>query len=703
MSDVMLMVTGADCLEYIDRPIGFGDVRGYYSNQSLIDAEKSFGIHIGKLRTDDALTTTQFRNLLLRQVEHDISKRIVGYVTNRYEDGGLRVVLLGNETLNVARGHYKTINMTIGFGAMIQYRSDFMSEEYEKQSSEYVFYPQYTGGVGNVVNGAWCYVVQEDVGVIPFDDTLDFMPELQNDDFVNFGSFKYRGNDFEGTRTSFDITNNENNTLTYGENVIIGGYRLAGTLIENPLYFISGDLYNYCYGQSLEFFTLCPNKLDVSAFDPVNPYQADFAPDILSFNGTCIPYNIVLTENKQFALEYLENGTVPPDAFLYPLDWNNLPTYIDNIPTGDEPEDYPDDNLPDDDETDLDPNLPETVSYTINQLTNYNWYWLSVPEWSEFIRWFWNDIGDFNDFDDIIAKVKGLYNDVASAVIMCRFYPVDYEWITGIDISQAPTDKIRLGMIEKANGIYTTISQEHSLTARDIGHIHIGRKYKSFLDMSPYSQLSVYLPFHGFLDLDNDLFVGHDLYVKALYDYLSGTIQYYLYWDNNTLVNTVVCKMAMDIPITLQTKNDRDSTIFSNVSSTVGGLIGAGVGLASGNPVGIALGATQGVSAINGGTNSAPLRVMGNVGESGAYVAPQDCYLIVRRPTIQPSDVDKNGNKSLKTWKHNVGMVCGYGYTLNDLSGFTMCHTPRIDFKNSVPLQKEVDEIYEYLQEGVIL
>jgi hypothetical protein len=283
---------------------------------------------------------------------------------------------------------------------------------------------------------------------------------------------------------------------------------------------------------------------------------------------------------------------------------------------------------------------------------------------------------------------------------MCRYFPVDISWIGGL----GTRSNIKLGMIEK-EGAVDTISQINALHAVDIGHIHIGAKYKSFMDMSPYSQLSLYLPWHGFIDLDMNLFNGHDVYVKALYDYLSGTIQYYIYYDNELLVNTILCKMAMDIPITLQTKNDRDSAIFNNVSSTIGGLVGAGAGIISGNPIGMALGVTQGVGAFNSANASAPMRLMGNVGESGAYIGCQNCFVVVRRPTIQPSDGNSSTMKGLSTWKKNVGMLCGYGYTLSDLSGqgFTVCHSPRIDFKSTTPLQTEVDEIYSYLEKGVIL
>lgn len=716
MSD-LIKVEGQACLEYIDKPVGFG------SHDYIVFGNMPFSSYYGHgffdVNNPQVVGNENYHNMYysgtvipttLMKWRHDANKRKVGLVLDYSPDGGLEVAILGNETMANS-----SVNGNIDvYASYIKLYGDYRYDtpatplgEYTLETPRQGGYPRYpsdtgTGGSGFIGTG-----VSDPDSAIPFDDAIDFTPNA--DGFISkqpFGCiWKFDGLDTTGT--TYTLTNDKNHTMVFGKIIDLLGnpYFYYKECMENPLNFIAGNLYNALGIFNFDCEGAMPQRI---------PYGMDF--DTLKFpvkwveltrtNLTALPFNLILTNSPAYAKNYLDNGTLPPDAFLYPLDWDNLPRYDEPVPTSDTPDDYPNDNDPDDDERDFDPTPNETPSYTVNQLTNYNWYWLTVAQWSAFISWFWNDIGNYTDFDDIIAKVKGLYNDVASAVIMCRYYPVDVSWIGGV----GTPSNIKLGMIEKA-GAVDTISQTNALRSVDIGHVHIGQKYKSFMDMSPYSQLSLYLPWHGFIDLDMNLFNGHDVYVKALYDYLSGTIQYYVFYDNEVLVNTILCKMAMDIPITLQTKNDRDSAIFNNVSSTIGGLVGAGAGILSGNPLGMTLGVTQGVSAFNSANASAPMRLMGNVGESGAYIGCQNCFVVVRRPTIQPSDGKKSDTEvatsidRLTTWKKNVGMLCGYGYTLSSLSGkgFTVCHSPRINFTNTAPLQSEVDEIYNYLEKGVIL
>lgn len=726
MSD-LIKVEGQACLDYIDKPVGFGShdyIEGSNGNMPPTDQQVEpagvygfYAVNLPRVVAEDVrhtiayscstngITYNDIAGILipttLLKWEHDTNKRKIGLVLDYSPDGGLEVALLGNEAIynSSTNGNIKLISTLLKLFGRYEYDTPATPlGEYTLETPRSGGYPRYPHDTNL---GASC-VVGGSGGTLSFDDAMDYTPVESGFLRKEFGCiWEYAGQ--PTAPISYNLTNDKNNTMVFGKIQDLHGnpYPYYKGCMENPLNFIAGNLYSALGRLNFEGEQVIPQRIPFGMdFDTLRFPFSDTV-ELTRTNLTALPFNLILTNSPAYAQNYLNNGTLPPDAFLYPLDWDNLPRYDEPVPTGDKPDDYPDDNTPDDDLRDFDPTPNETPSYTVNQLTNYNWYWLTVPQWSDFISWFWNDIGDYSDFDDIIAKVKGLYNDVASAVIMCRYYPVDISWIGGLGTQS----NIKLGMIEKA-GAVDTISQTNALRSVDIGHVHIGQKYKSFMDMSPYSQLSLYLPWHGFIDLDMNLFNGHDVYVKALYDYLSGTIQYYVFYDNQVLVNTILCKMAMDIPITLQTKNDRDSAIFNNVSSTIGGLVGAGAGILSGNPIGMTLGITQGVGAFNSANASAPMRLMGNVGESGAYIGCQNCFVVVRRPTIQPSDGNaQTSTKGLTTWKKNVGMLCGYGYTLSDLSGqgFTTCHSPRIDFTSSAPLQSEVDEIYTYLEKGVIL
>jgi len=666
-------VTGSECLEWVDRDIGLGGTD--YGDIPLIDQESiGLGTTLRTSNTEDRIWGEYIFGVNIEKIPHDKTKRIVGLIRKHYDDGGIEISILGNERLDFENTYFYSHRLIAGTNTDYESHLGIIT-----QKSGYVGLPNMESF--NVGNSSYGDVEKRD-GYVTFDDLLDYTPTLTRTNGIDFVRPIVQNN-------FFNVTMDKDNTFKFGVG-ITKDVTIPVEKCDNPLRFLSGQLYDAMTDYSLKLHTMCPYRFeDVQHFVD---FKAVLGRDCKNFNMTAIPYNIILTENENYAKAYINNGTLPPDAHLYPLDWENFPGW-----NGQEPDDFPDGNDPGDSDRDITPNLPVVPSYTPAMLSNYNWYWLSVPQYADFIRWFWDDIGDYSDFSDLIAKIEGLYNDVASAVLMVRFYPVEYEWITGIPVSSAPTDNISVGMIEK-QGAVPTIDQSHPSPIREIGHIHIPTRYESFCDLAPYTQLSLYLPWHGFVDLDIDILMGHDLYVKGIYDYLSGTLQYLLYYDNEMLINSFVVKIAMDIPITLQTKNDRDSSIFQNVSNTLSGIIGAGTTLATGNPIGMLVG----VNALNNQPASAPMRVMGSVGENGAYYAPQQCYIILRRPTIQGSDGAED-SQNLTTWYRNVGKLCGYGWTLSKLSGLTVCHSPRIDFKNSTPLQSEIDEIYEILEKGVIL
>lgn len=76
--------------------------------------------------------------------------------------------------------------------------------------------------------------------------------------------------------------------------------------------------------------------------------------------------------------------------------------------------------------------------------------------------------------------------------------------------------------------------KEHTIII-DCGSVEITGQYQSLLDYSPFSRLTIYLPFIGFQELDDKLVVGHTLKVQYVVDVLSGRCLAQLFVDRTDL------------------------------------------------------------------------------------------------------------------------------------------------------------------------
>lgn len=405
-------------------------------------------------------------------------------------------------------------------------------------------------------------------------------------------------------------------------------------------------------------------------------------------------FNVPLTYSQSGAMRYLQDGTLPDDVFLFPFNLANLPTSDGTIPSGDDKK--PPSGEDGDSGIDGTPTTDADPQITSNMLTNNNLYWLQAGQLEAFITWFWQNAGEIIELDDLWDRIKGLYNDLASAIINIRYFPVDPYYIGGV----SDTTNIVLSSIEMPISGIKKLNKT-KLRKRTLGEITIQNRYNAFTDYSPYTSLMLYLPFHGWIDLDIDIFTGNKLQVRCVYDHISGTIQYGVYViskGKEFLLNTVIAKMAVDIPITLQSKNDRDSAIFNNVTNAFGNLLGAGASAVTGNPIGLVM-STAGVA--SSGTQSAPLKVNGTVGETGAFFMPNKCAVYIKRPSYNRP----------KNYGSRVGFPSNKGGKLSSFSGFTTVYNPQITFSGNTnadnvtikPLQSEIDEIYSALEKGVII
>ena len=76
--------------------------------------------------------------------------------------------------------------------------------------------------------------------------------------------------------------------------------------------------------------------------------------------------------------------------------------------------------------------------------------------------------------------------------------------------------------------------KEHTIVI-DCGSVEIPEQNQSLLDYSPFSRLTIYLPFIGFQELDDKVVVGHTLKVQYVVDVLSGRCLAQLFVDSTDL------------------------------------------------------------------------------------------------------------------------------------------------------------------------
>lgn len=689
-------VTGSDCLTYIDRQIGFA-FHGYpVGSNNIREVAYRQTAYMTKDEDRDSISTkANFRMTTLMRWAHNSNNRIVGLVLGQSEEGGYEVALLGSEYIRFRGDAAQVGNMDfIWTNAICGLRLP-----YTKQNSNYhrdyvpSLYPTCsTSGYSLGSEGVPSYFVEINPGgntYLNFDTTTDYAPQFRHYSSDSDFSDVWRINGIRPQAEPYLLTNNKATTMIFGHREHDVFQYPKDYYDNHPLNYISGNLYQWACDYAYYFAPKFIPTINETLFDT---FWADLSNEDIAYtnnkgcNLSSVPFNIILTYDENQAKRYLQEGTLPSDAFLFPLDFNDLPKYQSDE-TDDSDEDDGGDGDVDDNGRDTDENLPEVPPYTPGSLNNNNVYLMTPGELNQIVNWLWNDVGNVQDIDDLVTKIEGLTSDLTQNLLMIRVMPVAPSWIGGL----GSASNFVIGAVEKA-GEYTTLGKANP-TIEEIGYWDFSEKFSSFkfLNFAPYSEFKLYLPYHGIVDLDVSVFQGHRLNVKAVYDYLTGTITYMLYCDNTWLVNTYTAKMAVDLAITLQTKADRDSAIFNNVSNAVAGVMTAGSSIAAGNPIGLVLGAQS----LTQQGQSAPFKAMGQVGETGAFYAPQKCAVLVRRPVYRKP----------KTYNSSVGRQSYKSYTLAKLKGkgYTKIINPRLEFTKTQPLAEEVQELNDLLSNGVIL
>lgn len=283
----------------------------------------------------------------------------------------------------------------------------------------------------------------------------------------------------------------------------------------------------------------------------------------------------------------------------------------------------------------------------------------------------WNT--DQSLIDRVIAGLKLYGSDPVNAIMSLRIYPFP---VSG----QVPcsSTNVVLGVVDL--GVPMFKIAENATIAFELGSMQIEPEFNNFLDLAPYTAISVYIPCVGIVELSTNDFMGKALRIQMSVDITTGQCTACIY-AGQTPIKYASGQMGVEIPITARTGEEYAKAFIETAAAsfTPGGLAGAAEGVAK--------------EAIeNYGTlffGAAATEKTGVASPSNTFTMPMKCFVIISRPNVIMPD----------NYAHTYGKVCHTSGVLNEFSGFTVCKN--VDTSNLTATEEERNMIKAFLESGV--
>ena len=195
-----------------------------------------------------------------------------------------------------------------------------------------------------------------------------------------------------------------------------------------------------------------------------------------AYDGGWIFYNIYVTHSLQYAHDYIDNGTPPPDGYKNTINKDGSKNIDPKFSKPKHKGDSDDPTEPDDkDNSKRDSQTIKLPKENGVSSPSNNWYQLTRSQLHRFIYYFWNDIG--KNATDWFNDIQGLYNNLSEAGLGVKYFPCTSNWLYDVDMGQPPTITI---------GRYSTTFQATQIKSNakltKIGSYAIYERYRNFLD-----------------------------------------------------------------------------------------------------------------------------------------------------------------------------------------------------------------------------
>ena len=223
----------------------------------------------------------------------------------------------------------------------------------------------------------------------------------------------------------------------------------------------------------------------------------------------------------------------------------------------------------------------------------------------------------------------------------------------------------------------------------DCGSVWITEYFGNVFDYSPYTDISVYLPFIGIVNVaTNDVMRG-EMSIKYTVDVYTGACIAEIS-INRDGVGGVLYQFngnaAVEYPITAMSYNNA----IMGALGIANGVLGAIPSIAMGNPIGVAGSLASSMIHATMGQRENMQRSGSFSGNAGAMGAKKP-YVIITRPIPETAE-------DFESWE---GQSANATVEIGDCTGFIKCRYFEAEFGGAY--KSELDELYNLMQGGVIV
>lgn len=377
------------------------------------------------------------------------------------------------------------------------------------------------------------------------------------------------------------------------------------------------------------------------------------------------------------------------------------------------------------------PSIPDEDSGYLNQRTYHGYHMQGSNKYYALNE---------TELIQLIAEINGLYADTSStpdpsildtlqkqvAVNFKGSNPADY--IVGIygypfGIPHVATSSpVMIGPV--GTSISASIVESQAVGAMTFGSITIPYD-GNFLDYAPYTQMQLYLPMLGTVDLDPAFYTGHEVSVEYIYDINTGSLSGAVYRDD--IIDKIIDgSLCAQVPVTARNMGDYQNNLhqmkmalvnsaltgvqnsfglFTEGAKTIQGSMNgdsplAGMTMSSVDIFAVPFNAGQGISnAVYAIEHSMPkLASTSTASSNNAMQFDFTPVLFIKRASMLP-EYDS------ALYGHTVGFACCVNKTIGDMSGLTVAtniDTSNITTANGQALTAdEINAIKQAFSNGV--